>query len=46
MAKLIFDIETSALPLETFDEVQREYLFRDAERLADDVARQARTSGP
>ena len=42
MAKLIFDIETSALPLETFDEIQREYLFREAERLADDVAREAR----
>ncbi len=42
MAKLIFDIETSALSLETFDEVQREYLFREADRLADDVARETR----
>lgn len=33
MARLVFDIETSALPLETFDEAQQEYLFRDAERL-------------
>ncbi len=33
MAKLVFDIETSCLPLENFDEVQQEYLFRDAERL-------------
>lgn len=33
MARLVFDIETSALPLETFDETQQEYLFRDAERL-------------
>ena len=27
MAKLIFDIETTALPLEQFDEAQQEYLF-------------------
>ncbi|MEO5804055.1 MAG: 3'-5' exonuclease [Verrucomicrobiota bacterium] len=33
MAKLVFDIETSSQPLENFDEVQQEYLFRDAERL-------------
>lgn len=33
MARLVFDIETSALPLETFDATQQEYLFRDAERL-------------
>lgn len=39
MAKLVFDIETSALPLENFDEVQREYLFREAERLTDEPAR-------
>lgn len=42
MATLVFDIETSALPLETFDEAQQEYLFRDAERLPDAVAREAR----
>lgn len=42
MAKLVFDIETSALPLETFDAVQREYLFRDAERLTDEAERTAR----
>jgi 3'-5' exonuclease len=42
MAKLVFDIETSALPLDTFDTVQREYLFRDAERLADESERTAR----
>jgi len=29
MAKLVFDIETSALPLEQFDEAQQEYLFRE-----------------
>src|SRR6185436_2093579 len=39
MAKLVFDIETSALPLENFDEVQQEYLFREAERLTDEPAR-------
>ncbi len=41
MAKLVFDIETSALPLEEFDEAQQEYLFRECERLAED-ARSAR----
>jgi len=39
MATLIFDIETSALALENFDEVQREYLFREAEKIADEPAR-------
>jgi DNA polymerase elongation subunit (family B) len=42
MATLIFDIETSALPVETFDEAQREYLFRDADKLPDEIARAAR----
>ncbi len=42
MAKLVFDIETSALPLEHFDETQREYLFRDAEKIADEAARAER----
>jgi hypothetical protein len=42
MAKLVFDIETSALPLEHFDETQQEYLFRDAEKLADPESRQAK----
>jgi DNA polymerase elongation subunit (family B) len=42
MAKLVFDIETSALPLEQFDETQREYLFREAEKLTDDSARATR----
>jgi len=42
MAKLVFDIETSALPVENFDEVQREYLFRDAERLPEEPAREVR----
>jgi DNA polymerase elongation subunit (family B) len=40
MAKLVFDIETSSLPLHTFDDVQLEYLFRDAERLPDEVSHQ------
>ena len=42
MAKLVFDIETSALPLETFDEVQQEYLFREANKLADEAQRATR----
>src|SRR5260370_36008338 len=42
MAKLVFDLETSALPLETFDDVQREYLFRDAEKIAGEPERLAR----
>ena len=42
MAKLVFDIETSALPLEQFDDVQQEYLFREADKLPDETARAAR----
>jgi len=42
MARLVFDIETSALPRENFDGAQQEYLFRDAEKLPDDGAREAR----
>ena len=42
MAKLVFDIETSALPLENFDEAQQEYLFREAEKIKDEDARQAK----
>ncbi|MGP8202308.1 MAG: ribonuclease H-like domain-containing protein [Limisphaerales bacterium] len=42
MAKLIFDIETSALPLEQFDAVQQEYLFREAANLPDPAAQAAR----
>jgi hypothetical protein len=42
MARLVFDIETSALGLENFDEVQQEYLFREAERMPDDEARAKR----
>lgn len=42
MAKLVFDIETSALPLEIFDETQREYLFRECEKIADETGREAK----
>ncbi len=42
MAKLVFDIETSALPLEHFDEAQQEYLFRECRTIADEAARAAR----
>ncbi|MFT4588370.1 MAG: DNA polymerase elongation subunit (family B) [Candidatus Binatia bacterium] len=42
MAKIVFDIETSALGPEHFDEAQTEYLFRAAERLADETERQAK----
>lgn len=42
MAKLVFDIETSALPPENFDAVQQEYLFREAERLPEESARETR----
>src|ERR1035438_5723006 len=42
MAKLVFDIETSALPLDQFDEAQQEYLFREGEKIADAAARDVR----
>jgi hypothetical protein len=42
MAKLVFDIETTALPLEQFDEAQQEYLFRECEKIADEQVRTAR----
>jgi DNA polymerase elongation subunit (family B) len=42
MATLVFDIETSALPLENFDDAQQEYLFRECERIPDDAARAVR----
>jgi DNA polymerase elongation subunit (family B) len=42
MATLVFDIETSALPPESFDEVQNEYLFRDCERMEDLAEREKR----
>ena len=42
MATLVFDIETSALPIDHFDEAQQEYLFREANKISDPVARHAR----
>jgi 3'-5' exonuclease len=42
MARLVFDIETSALPLEQFDEAQQEYLFRECEKIDQEPARLAR----
>ena len=42
MAKLVFDIETTALPVERFDEGRLEYLFRDAQNLPDPAQREAR----
>lgn len=42
MAKLVFDIETATLPLERFDEIQQEYLFREANQLPDEHSREAR----
>jgi DNA polymerase elongation subunit (family B) len=42
MAKLVFDIETSALPLDRFDEAQQEYLFRESAKIADEAARATR----
>ena len=42
MATLVFDIETSALPLEQFDEAQQEYLFRETEKIDDAIAKDAK----
>jgi len=42
MAKLVFDIETTGMPLEQFDEAQQEYLLREAANLPDEAAREAR----
>lgn len=42
MARLVFDIETSALPVESFDETQQEYLFRELERMPDGLEKDAR----
>ena len=39
MAKLVFDIETNALPVENFDEAQQEYLFREAGKIPDEAGR-------
>jgi DNA polymerase elongation subunit (family B) len=42
MATLVFDIETSAFPVENFDEAQREYLFREVEKLPEGAARETK----
>ena len=42
MPTLVFDIETTAQPLENFDEVQQEYLLRDAGKIPDETARATR----
>jgi DNA polymerase elongation subunit (family B) len=42
MATLVFDIETTAQPLDNFDEGQQEYLFREAEKLEDLEAKAAK----
>jgi len=42
MARLVFDIETTAQPLENFDEVQQEYLLREAEKIPDETEREAK----
>ncbi len=42
MAKIVFDIETSALDPDHFDEAQIEYLFREAEKLEDETEREAK----
>lgn len=42
MATLVFDIETSALPLDQFDDAQKEYLFRECGRIDEEAAREAK----
>lgn len=42
MATLVFDIETSALPVETFDETQQEYLYRELQKIPDETERENR----
>ena len=44
MAKLVFDIETSALPPENFDDTQQEYLFREADKIPDEAARATKSA--
>jgi DNA polymerase elongation subunit (family B) len=44
MPRLVFDIETSALPLDRFDEAQQEYLFRECQKLEDELERSNRRS--
>jgi DNA polymerase elongation subunit (family B) len=42
MATLVFDIESTAQPLDNFDEVQQEYLFRELQKIPDEAERVAR----
>lgn len=42
MATIVFDIETTAQPLDNFDETQQEYLFRELEKIPDEPVRAAR----
>jgi len=42
MATLVFDIETSAQPVENFDAAQQEYLFRETEKIEDPAGREAK----
>ena len=42
MPRLVFDIETSSVGLENFDDAQQEYLFRDAEKQHDETAKALR----
>jgi hypothetical protein len=42
MATLVFDIETTAQPLENFDEAQQEYLFRETEKIEDPTAKETK----
>jgi DNA polymerase elongation subunit (family B) len=42
MNTLVFDIETTAQPLENFDETQQEYLFRETEKIDDAIAQAAK----
>ena len=42
VATIVFDIETSALPPDIFDEAQQEYLFREAEKIADEPVRETK----
>jgi DNA polymerase elongation subunit (family B) len=44
MARLVFDIESSALRQDSLDEAQQEYLFRECAKLEDETARAARRS--
>jgi DNA polymerase elongation subunit (family B) len=44
MATLVFDIETSALPLSQFDEAQQEYLLRESNKITDPAERETKRS--